>query len=264
MKNKIFKILAGILAIILICVILFITNAFVGNPISAKLAENAVKNYVNEKYPHLDLKLEKPVYNFKDGNYIVWAKSKTSIDTRFNINYRNGEVYYDNYEFYVLDMHNTLDRLADEYTFVVRKILERELGYKDNATRVMYDKGKYENAKDILKLDMEFDRTLPLNPEVNISIKDIKDISLENMSKILTDAHKVFVENECYFKKYGLDIGDSEIVIMVSGIIPEDIEGGQLLDLLQQAMDNKDDIIFEKDGDKVEHDDRITIFVKTK
>lgn len=264
MKNKIFKILAGILAIILICVVLFITNAFVGNPISAKLAENAVKNYVNEKYPDLDLKLEKPVYNFKDGNYIVWAKSKTSIDTRFNINYRNGKVYYDNYEFYVLDMHNTLDRLADEYTSVARKILEKELGYKDNATRVMYDKAEYGKAKDILELDMEFDKLLPLDSEVNISIKNIKDISLENISKILTNAHKAFMENECYFKKYGLDIGDSETVIMVNEIIPEDIEDGQLLSLLQQAMDRKDDIVFEKNGDKVGNDGRITIFVKTK
>ncbi|NLK91331.1 MAG: hypothetical protein GX274_07105, partial [Clostridiales bacterium] len=79
-KNKVLKIFAAILAVVLISGILLITNAFVGNPISAKIAQRAVKNYVREKYSFLDLELEKPVYNFKDGSYVTWAKSKTSID----------------------------------------------------------------------------------------------------------------------------------------------------------------------------------------
>lgn len=264
MKNKILKILAGILAVVLICGILLITNAFVGNPISAKLAERAVKNYINEKYSSLDLVPEKPIYNFKDGSYVTWAKSKTSMDTRFSMAYRNGEVYYDTYEFDVLGMHNTLDRLSNEYTSVAREILEKELGYKDNAARVMYDKSEYEDAKDILKLDMGFDRSLPLNARVSISIKDIKDVSLENMSKILTDAHRIFTDNECYFQEYGLYIGDSGTIVTINGVTPEDIEGGQLLALLQQAEEHRDDIAFEKNGDKTDDGNRITVFIKTK
>ena len=108
MKSKVLKIFAAAVAIALICGILIVTNAFVGNPISAKMAERAIKNYVNEKYSLLDLELEKPVYNFKDVSYMVRAESKTSTDTKFSISYRNGEVYYDSYEFDVLDMHNTL------------------------------------------------------------------------------------------------------------------------------------------------------------
>ncbi len=265
-RNKVLKIFAAILAVILISGILLITNAFVGNPVSAKMAQRAVKNYVGEKYSFLDLELEKPIYNFKDGSYITWAKSKTSMDTKFSINYRDKEVYYDSYEFDVLHMHNTLRRLEDEYTYIVRQILEDELGYGDNSASVMYDKDDYEGAghKDVLKLDMEFDRSLPLNPGVSMSMKDIKDISLENISKILADAHRVFVNNECYFREYGLYIGDSDTIVTIGGVTPEDIEGGQLLDLLQQARDHRDDIAFGRNGDKVDGGNRITVFIKTK
>ena len=265
-KNKVLKIFAAILAVVLISGVLLTTNAFVGNPVSAKIAQRAVKNYAREKYSFLDLELEKPIYNFKDGSYIIWAKSKTSTDTKFNINYRDGKVYYDSYEFDVLHMHNTLRRLEDEYTYIVRQILEDKLGYRDNSARVMYDKDGYESAryKDILKLDVEFDRSLPLNSGVSLSIKDIEDVSLENISKILADAHRVFVDNECYFREYGLYIGDSDTVVTIGGVTPENIEGGQLLDLLQQARDHRDDIVFEKNGDKVDGGNRITVFIKTK
>ena len=263
-RNKVLKILAAILAVVLISGILLITNAFVGNPISAKIAQRAVKNYVREKYSFLDLELEKPVYNFKDGSYVTWAKSKTSIDTKFSINYRDGEVYYDSYEFDVLDMHNTLRRLEDEYTLVVRKILEEELAYKDNATRVMYDKSEYEGAKNILKLAMGFDRSLPLNSRVSISIKNVENVSLENISEILAEVHWVFMDNECYFQEYGLYIGDSDTVVTIYGVTPENIESGQLLDLLQQAKDYRDDIVLEKNGDKMDDGRGITVFIKTK
>jgi hypothetical protein len=265
-RNKVLKILTVILALVLISGVLFITNVFVGNPVSAKIAEKAIRNYINEKYSSLDLELEKPIYDPKSGSYIAWAKSKTSIDTKFSINYRNGEIYHDSYEFDVLHMHNTLRRLEDEYTYIAGQILEDELGYGDDSARVMYDKDDYENAghRDTLKLDMEFSRSLPLNPEISLSLKGIEDVSLENISKILIDSYETFLDNECYFKKYGMYAGDNGTVVTVYGVTPEDIEGGQLLGLLQQAKDHRDDIVFEKNGDKIDDGNGITIFVKTK
>jgi hypothetical protein len=67
MKNNIaLRIVAGIIAFALIGGILFVTNAFVGNPVSAKIAGNAVRKYVEDKYNFLDLEIEKPIYSFKD------------------------------------------------------------------------------------------------------------------------------------------------------------------------------------------------------
>lgn len=264
-RNKVLKILTVILAVVLIGGILFITNAFVGNPVSAKIAEKAIRNYINEKYSPLNLELEKPIYDPKGGSYIAWAKSETSVDTKFSISYRDGEVYSDSYEFDVLHMHNTLRRLEDEYTYIAGQILEDELGYGDDSARVMYDKDDYESAgrKDILKLDMEFDRSLPLNPEISLSLKGIEDVSLENISKILIDVHKVFINNECYFQEYGLYIGNSDTVVTIYGVTPKDIESGQLLGLLQQARDHEGDVKFEKNGDKTDDGNGITVFIKT-
>ncbi|OZV10256.1 hypothetical protein CIW83_21315 [Tissierella sp. P1] len=120
-KNKILKILAGLIAIILIGGILFITNAFVGNPISARIADETIKQYIKDNYSYLDLELEKPIYNFKDGSYVMNVRSKSSIDTKFGIHYRNGSISYDSYEMRVLGMFNTLDRLSDEYSAVAKK-----------------------------------------------------------------------------------------------------------------------------------------------
>ncbi len=264
-RNKVLKILTVILAVVLIGGILFITNAFVGNPVSAKIAEKAIRNYINEKYSPLNLELEKPIYDPKGGSYIAWAKSETSVDTKFSISYRDGEVYSDSYEFDVLHMHNTLRRLEDEYTYIAGQILEDELGYGDDSARVMYDKDDYESAgrKDILKLDMEFDRSLSFNPEISLSLKGIEDVSLENISKILIASHETLLKNECYFKKYGMYAGDNGTVVTVHGVTPEDIESGQLLGLLQQARDHEDDVKFEKNGDKTDDGNGITVFIKT-
>ena len=144
-KNKILKIFAGLIAIILIGGILFITNAFLGNPISARIADETIKQYIKENYSYLDLELEKPIYNFKDGSYVVNARSKSSIDTKFGIHYRNGSIGYDSYEMRVLGMFNTLDRLSDEYSAVAKRIIDKELEYEIKNTRVIYDKSIYEN-----------------------------------------------------------------------------------------------------------------------
>ncbi len=240
MKNtnkKTLKILAGVIAVILIGGILFVTNSFVGNPISAMMANKAIEEYVDQNYSYLDLEIEKTIYNFKYGAYMAKAKSRTSIDTKFAIFYKNGNVYRDNYENHVLSMFNTLDRLSDEYSIVTKKIIANELGYEDNTTIVQYIKDEYESAEDILELDMKFDRTLPLKAEVNIRL-DLKRNSLENITKVLTDAHKAFVDNDCNFQNYGLYAENNGMLVMVNDVTPDDIESGELLSRLKEAKNN--------------------------
>ena len=236
-KKIALKILAGVVAVVFIGGILFITNAFVGNPISASFADKAIKQYAEKNYSFLDFEIEKVSYNFKDGTYIAMAKSKKSIDTKFAIYYRGGEVLRDNYDSNVLSMFNTLQRLSDEYSSVAKTLVSKELGFVNNTTRVMYDKDEYENAKDILKLDMKFDKALPINAEVTIRL-DLTDNSLEGIAKVLTDAHKVFVDNDCNFNKYDLDAENDGMLVMVNGVTSADIESGELTNLLEKAKNN--------------------------
>jgi len=240
LKNKsILKALAGVLAILLISGMLFITNAFVGNPLSAMMANKAVEQYVGQNYAFLDLDLDKASFDFKTGGYRVYAKSKTSMDTKFAIYYYEGKVQRDDYQLYVVEKFNTLDRLTSEYTLIAKTIIADELGYENNATYVVHDKDLSEKLGEILVLDMKFDKAVPINPEVSIQI-DTADYSLENVAKVLADAHKAFIENDCVFAKYGFYAGGDEANIMVIGVTPEDIESGELLKLLTEAELNGD------------------------
>lgn len=232
------KIFAGVVALVLIGGILFVTNATVGNPISANMANKSIKQYVDQNYSHLDLEIEKARYEFKNGEYMAKAKSKTSIDTKFEIYYRGGKVQRDDYELYVLGKVNTLIRFSDEYSAIAKDILAKELLYENNTTMVMYDKNEYEKVIDVLELDMKFDKTLPINAEVTIRL-DLTDNSLEGIAKVLTNAHKAFVNNACNFSTYSLSAENDGMHVTVYGITPADIESGDLVSLLEKAKNGE-------------------------
>ena len=233
-KNLSLKILAGVLAAALIGGILFVTNALVGNPISTSFADKAIKQYVEINYSFLDLEIEKATYNFKDSSYFAWAKSKTSIDTKFVISYRGGEVLSDGYESNVLSMFNTLQRLSDEYSSVMKALVSKELGFENNTTMVMYNKDEYESAADIIELDMKFDKALPIDAEVTLRL-DLINNSIESVAKVLTDAHKVFVDSGYAFSKYSLYAETDGMLIMINNVTPVDIKSGELANLLEKA-----------------------------
>lgn len=235
--KKSLKILAGAAAIFLIGAILFITNAFVGNPISAMMANKAIKEYVSENYAHLDLEVDKAVYEFKYGGYMAKAKSRTSIDTHFYIYYRNSKDQWDDYDSNVLEMFNTIQRLENEYSSIAKRIITKELGYEENTTMVRFEDDTYEKKADIFELDMKFDKTLPIDAEVSIRL-DLKDPSLKDIERILTDAHKAFIKNNCHFNTYGFYSENDGRHIMVGYVSPSDIESGKLLSLLEEAKNN--------------------------
>lgn len=235
--RTVLKVLSAVTAAALIGAILFITNSFIGNPISKAMANRAIMQYVNEKYPSMDLVVGKAAYNFKDGAYAARAKSKVSIDTHFFIYYRSGKVQRDDYESYVTSMFNTLDRLSDEYSAIAKSIVAEELGYENNTTMVMYNKDEYGKANDILKLDMEFDKALPVKSEVMLRL-DLKDSSLKNIAKVITDAHEAFIKNGCKFNTYSLYAENDGMLVMINGVTPADIEDGNLANLLEKAGDN--------------------------
>lgn len=235
-KSKL-KIIIGVTSTALIAAILFIVNSFVGNPISQIIANEAIEQYVEQNYSFLDLEIDKSYYNFKDGSYVAMARSKTSIDTKFAIYYRNGKVQRDDYETYVLGMFNTIQRFSDEYSIIAKDIIAKELGYKNNTTMVMFNKDEYENANDILKLDMAFDKELPINSEVTIRL-DLGETSLEKIAKVLTDAHNAFVKNNCNFNRYSLYTENDKMVVMVNGVTPDDIESDRLTSILEDAKNN--------------------------
>lgn len=95
MKSSVKKIAIGIFVLAL----LFVLNAFFGNPISKMLAERGADKVIAEKYGDLDLSREKVFYNFKDGDYAAHLKVKNSVDSRFELCFDSfGRLYRDSYD----------------------------------------------------------------------------------------------------------------------------------------------------------------------
>lgn len=143
--KKYLKIGAFLLALVLIGGLLFYANAFVGNPVSQILAENAAKKYLQERYAGRDYYIEDVRYNFKTGDYYARVKSEHSVDTHFSISVSMaGRVLSDSYASYVTSGFNTYTRLCDEY----RKLTDQ-----------VFDAPDYPYASDIAFGDLVFDDT---------------------------------------------------------------------------------------------------------
>lgn len=115
MKKKTRKIIAAVVAIVILTGLGWFANALVGNPVSKLLATNTVEKHLAETYAGTDYFIERVSYNFKDGNYHALIKSPTSMDTEFYLRLTMlGVLRQDTYE-NVLDGTNTARRLEQEY-----------------------------------------------------------------------------------------------------------------------------------------------------
>lgn len=231
------KIGAFILAMILIGIIGSLANAFLGNPVSAALAARAVRAYAEEHYSHLDLVLERPVYNFKFNEYMVRARSKTSIDTRFNISYRRGKIIRDDYDANVLRKYNTLARLEKELEQEITPILAAIPELQDLEVSPMVEKWEYEEQNEAVQLDMEYDQSLPIDFTLYMNAF-LKDETMEGIEAILVRVHEVLAGAGYGFTSYSLYLRGDETAINVINVTPDDIESGELLHRLEFALNH--------------------------
>ena len=114
--TRVLKILALILAVILIVVVCWFANALCGNPISEMLAWRTAETWLKGRFSDSDYYIEDVKFNIKDTNYLAHYRSKTSIDTQFTLSINMfGQGYNDTYD-RVLNGSVTARRLIDEYS----------------------------------------------------------------------------------------------------------------------------------------------------
>ena len=124
MKRKVLKILALVLAIILIIGIGLFANALVGNPVSKYLATKSANEYIEKTYADKDFIIEEVNYDFKTGGYYARVTSPTSIDSHFSLSFDwMGKLELDCYDD-VTSGWNTAMRLEDDYRNAVKAITE--------------------------------------------------------------------------------------------------------------------------------------------
>lgn len=124
MKKKHFKMVALIIAIILIVGLGCFANSLLGNPISKMLATNTAKKHLSETYAGTDYYMERIAYSFKDGKYHAFITSPTSMDTQFSLTITMlGELRLDTYED-VVNGFNTARRIDYDYRDLANTIFE--------------------------------------------------------------------------------------------------------------------------------------------
>ena len=168
--KKFFKIVAIVLAIILIAFAVLLVNAFWGNPISKALAQNTAQKYFQQTYSNTDYELGNVTYSFKDGFYYAPISSPSSIDTHFSLAIDAfGRLHHDYFADYVTTGRNTISRLETDYRQAVEAVFQSEsfpydahiafgeLVYVFEADREAYDVADYAIIVDELPLDVQYD-----------------------------------------------------------------------------------------------------------
>lgn len=205
-KRRTKKILAAIVAFLLIGLIFLTANGFMGNPISKILVNRAAGKYVDENYSNLELEAKDAFYNFKDGNYIVEVKSNKSIDTYFDLNFTpGGKLYYDNYEDAVLSGWNTRLRIDDEYRKLVDEVFEDSFPYKGE---ILYGELiTREEDFSYLELDRKYDVKELAKMEGKLTLDmESEDRDLDMAAKVLVDTKKIFDEKDLPFNLIDLTL----------------------------------------------------------
>lgn len=178
--GKIVKVVFSVIGIALISGIFLVSNSFMGNPFMKNSVKTSAQNYIEDNYNNLNLYVDRIFYDFKSLDYCVNVKSNSSIDTHFTIYFDNDKVKYDSYSS-VTSKLNTISRFEAE----TARLVEEKVKAVKNPTgvSVMTTKKVYETIPSIIHIDMEYDKTIPLDYEVIVTYDDVKEI--ENATKIL-------------------------------------------------------------------------------
>ncbi|MEG0899547.1 MAG: hypothetical protein RSF40_07560 [Oscillospiraceae bacterium] len=210
--KKTAKIIAIIIAFTLIGGILFVGNAFVGNPISKMLATNTAKKYIQQQYADTDYIIEKVNYNFKSGGYNARIKSQSSIDTYFSISLSSlGKLGWDSFENMVTTGRNTWERIDSEYRKMANDVFDAEdFPYESNISfgsmREKSDEEPESVYKDFgidtenLVLDKAYDvRELGSKYGEIIFYAQDETVSAKRASEILLDITRILGEENVPF-----------------------------------------------------------------
>lgn len=125
MKKKWLKIVALVVALVIIAGLCIFANALVGNPVSKWLATRTAEKHLEEVYGDTDFVIDRIGFNFKDTDYYAHIKSPSSEDSSFSLRIGMwGQLLLDTYESRVLTGNNTQNRLYMEYRALADEVLE--------------------------------------------------------------------------------------------------------------------------------------------
>ena len=210
--KSIMKYVGITLILLLIASVCYFANAFLGNPISYFLANNAAKEHIKNSYKGTDYKLQRVTYSFKSGDYYAYLSSPTNIDGDFTltIDYK-GKIEYDNYALRVEGHANTEGRLLEEYRELVEEGLFKHLEYKRGYSQLIFSffEGDKQHEDALLLNDLELNKEYDIKAlaakQGHISIStEVNEANTETLVEVLLKVKRIADNNGIPF--YTVDV----------------------------------------------------------
>ncbi len=232
-KKVTLKVLAGIIAAVLMLALFFVASSFWGNPISAHMAGKKAATYLSDHYSHLDLQIKGVNYNFKDGSYSITVSSGTSVDTHFFLSYRDEKIFRDGYQDSVLSGMNTMERFRDEYKKSLAPLVQAKTNDVKNIAVVPEKLTRYDVA-----LDSPFDRSLV--KDVKVIVNSTGGTDAEHLSAVLKTTYDVMKENGYTATAFTITGEKETFLTELMNIKPAHIESENFAGILQEALANSE------------------------
>ena len=192
MKTKIVKIIAAAVAVLLTAGVLFVYNAFCGNPISAAVAGSRIRKHIDTQYPGHHYQISSPSYDFKMGGYTCAVTDPDSADRSFTARYDEGKVY-DTYED-MMNKSNVLDRLDSEFREALRPLIDSYVAGDDDDREFGF--ATIFDSKDIDRSRVAFDmkadpKEMPVNTFVTLCFRTGEEESFRRARTVAASLEKM-------------------------------------------------------------------------
>lgn len=202
-KRRLGTIIIILILLFIIGVIFLFFDSFYGNPIGAAIAKHKITNYVQTKYPDMNLDMSKVKYNFKNDSYFSIIQSNKVDDIRFTVYFSSGELN-DTYKNDVTGRYKTYDRLSREFDSRVEEIISKN--FMHDIDFVLADFGKDDNDLRNLTLDMPLDLTNPPLPAYLSVYLYSSDVNYEKLSSCLMELYDIMNNNSIPIDFYSVVI----------------------------------------------------------
>lgn len=171
------KIKKSVIAIIVVIAVLtgigiWFANAIFSNPISDRIVNNKMHEYVEEKYGQFDPEIDNFFYDFKSSDYRANVKLNDGYNTEFDIAFgQKGDFGYDNYGFV------SFYRVVAEFEKTTPERIESELGgiAADGSVNIqvtsklhdIYDRITIDSVKEMHKIPFSFNLSFEVNGQAD-------------------------------------------------------------------------------------------------
>jgi hypothetical protein len=178
-----------LIIVVLSLLILFLYNAFNGNPITKQLSKSEIKNYLAETYPNDQFSIGKPFYNFKDGGYhydvrIIGDANQMEYDITVT-GILGSTIYFDGI-YYANQDKKLIEKLQNEANAELKLLLKDKIPeILDVSTGLQILKGKYDAT---ISWDKNF---IPEKPMTLFLTIDSSELSTEDIAKLASNIQEI-------------------------------------------------------------------------